>query len=136
MTSREASCRCGKLRAVCNGDPLRISVCHCRACQQRSGSVFATQARWPAENVSVTGARQTWIRTADSGGRATYSFCPTCGSTVAYVNDSWPGLIAIPVGAFSDPTFPAPRFSVWENRKHAWVEIAGDDVSHSSPDLP
>ena len=136
METRTASCRCGKLLATCTGAPVRVSVCHCLACQQRSGSVFAAQARWTSDRVSITGERQSWTRTADSGRHATYSFCPTCGSTVAYTNESWPDLIAIPVGAFADPSFPPPRFSVWENRKHGWVEIAGDDVTHSSPTSP
>ena len=40
------------------------------------------------------------------------------------------GLIAIPLGAFDDPYFAAPVFSVWEQRKHDWVHIVGD-VEHS-----
>ena len=29
--------------------------------------------------------------------------------------------IAIPVGAFADPNFPVPVFSVYEGRMHSWV---------------
>jgi len=128
---RTAACRCGRLTARCEGEPVRISVCHCLACQQRSGSAFAAQARFPADKVEITGESRQWTRTADSGNTATYSFCPTCGSTVHYALDKFPGLVAIPTGAFADPSFPAPRFSVWEERKHAWVEILGEDVEHS-----
>jgi hypothetical protein len=109
---------------------VRVSVCHCLECQKRSGSAFAAQARWPEEHVNVIGRFSEWSRSGDSGGRATYRFCPQCGSTVAYVNDGMPGMIAIPVGAFADPHFPSPRFSVYENRKHAWVAVLGDDVEH------
>jgi hypothetical protein len=129
---RTATCRCGRLRATCVGEPVRVSVCHCLDCQRRSGSAFATQARWPDENVTVSGEAATWERTADSGRRATYRFCPTCGSTVAYVIEGWPGVTAVPLGAFADPSFPAPRFSVYEHRKHAWVCVLGEDVEHSS----
>ncbi len=72
------------------------------------------------------------MRQADSGHKATYSFCPTCGSTVAYVIEGWEGVTAVPVGAFADPDFPAPKFSVYEHRKHVWAEVAGEDVNHSS----
>jgi len=132
MTTRTATCRCGQLRAVCVGEPVRISVCHCLACQQRSGSAFAAQARWPEDRVTVTGEAKTWVRIADSGHRATYSFCPNCGSTVVYVIEDWPGVIAVPLGAFADPSFPPPRFSVYEHRKHAWTGVLGEDVEHSS----
>ncbi|MDP9138591.1 MAG: GFA family protein [Pseudomonadota bacterium] len=131
MAIRTATCRCGQLRAQCEGEPVRVSVCHCLACQKRTGSAFATQARWPDGKVTVSGESKTWTRVADSGHLATYSFCPTCGSTVAYVIEGWPGLTAIPLGAFADPAFPAPRFSVWEHRKHVWTVVLGDDVEHS-----
>ena len=45
-------------------------------------------------------------------------------------DDKFNGLIAIPLGAFEDPNFASPAFSVWEERKHDWVEILGD-VEHS-----
>ena len=132
MTARTATCRCGQLQAECTGEPVRISVCHCLACQRRTGSAFAVQARWPDAQVRISGERKEWERVADSGSRARYLFCPDCGSTVAYTNESFPGVTAVPVGAFADPDFPPPRFSVYEDRKHAWVEILGDEVDHSS----
>ncbi|MEM8854601.1 MAG: GFA family protein [Pseudomonadota bacterium] len=132
MTQRTATCRCGQLSATCEGSPVRVSVCHCHACQKRSGSVFATQARWPDDKVVLTGQFSTWERMAYSGHKATYRFCPDCGSTLAYVIEGWPGVTAIPVGAFADPEFPPPHFSVYEHRKHPWVEICGDDVEHSA----
>ena len=34
-----------------------------------------------------------------------------------------PGNVAIPVGAFTDPQFPAPTISVYEERMHSWVRM-------------
>ena len=132
VETRVASCRCGQLVAECRGAPVRVSVCHCLDCQKRSGSPFAAQARWPEDRLTLRGEAKTWARTADSGHRVTYRFCPQCGSTVAYVIEGWPGVVAVPLGAFADPDFPEPRFSVYEHRKHKWVGILGDDVEHSS----
>lgn len=128
MIVRTATCRCGQLRAVCTGEPIRVSVCHCLDCQRRSGSAFAYQARWPDAQVVLTGAAREWSDTSDSGKRATFRFCDTCGGTIAFSNASMPGTVAIPVGAFPDPTFPAPLFSVYEDRKHRWVDIVGDTI--------
>lgn len=111
---------------------MRVSVCHCLDCKKRSGSAFAVQARWPAEQVAIEGRSKTWTHSADSGNRITHYFCPECGSDVHYeIEGKFDGLIAIPLGAFDDPYFTAPSFSVWEDRKHGWVEILGD-VEHSS----
>jgi hypothetical protein len=38
--------------------------------------------------------------------------------------------VAIPLGAFDSPYFLIPRHSVWEERKHGWVAILGDEVEH------
>jgi len=132
MTTRTASCRCGQLRATVTGDPVRVSVCHCLNCKKRSGSAFAVQARWPAEQVQIEGSSKTFVKAGDSGNPATFHFCPECGSDVYYVIDGkFDGLIAIPLGAFDDPYFLEPAFSVWEERKHDWVEITGQHVEHS-----
>src|ERR687897_2429486 len=108
IPSRTATCRCGQLQARCEGEPVRVSVCHCLDCQKRTGSAFSAQARWPEEQVAVEGASKTWAHLADSGNRITHHFCPECGSTMHYVIEGkFEGLVAIPVGAFADPDFPA-----------------------------
>ena len=127
-----AECRCGQLSATVSGEPIRISVCHCFACQRRTGSPFAAQARFLAADVKLEGQSRIWVQTADSGNRASFHFCPECGTDVWYQGGAGlPEAIAIPIGAFADPGFPAPRFSVWEERRHEWVAILGDDVEHS-----
>ena len=132
MTTRTAACRCGQLRATVAGDPVRVSVCHCLNCKKRSGSAFAVQARWPADQVTIEGQSKGFELTADSGNRATFHFCPQCGSDVHYeINGKFDGLIAIPLGAFDDPYFASPKFSVWEKRKNDWVDIIGDGVEHT-----
>ncbi len=132
MTVRTASCLCGQLQAECTGDPFRISVCHCLDCKRRSGSAFAFQARWPEERVRISGEHKEWKRLSDSGNATFFYFCPQCGGTIAYRNEGFPGALAIPVGTFADPDFPAPDFSVYENRKHEWVEIKGEEVDRSA----
>jgi hypothetical protein len=70
------------------------------------------------------------VRTADSGNRITFHFCPDCGSTVYYRLDQVPDAIAVPVGAFADPAFPAPKVSVYEARRHAWTGMPADVEHH------
>ncbi len=132
MTDRTASCRCGQLTAIATGEPVRVSACHCLACKKRSGSAFAVQARWPEDQVRIDGRSKGWSQRGDSGNRATFQFCPDCGSDVhSEIDGKFDGVIDIPLGAFDDPYFLKPRFSVWEERKHDWVEITGDEVEHS-----
>ena len=118
---RVARCSCGQLTATVTGDPVRISICHCLACQQRTGSAFGEQARFVRSDVSLAGKSTRYVRTGDEGSRITFHFCPVCGSTVYYEPEGLEAFLAIPVGAFADPAFPPPMFSVYEDRMHAWV---------------
>lgn len=126
MTTRTASCSCGQLRLACEGEPVRISICHCLECQKRTGSVFATQARFARAGVTIEGRASNWSRQGDSGGSATFGFCPVCGSTVYWEADGLPGFIAVAVGAFADPHFPPPGVSVYDNRQHPWTLAIGE----------
>ncbi|HEU5056540.1 MAG TPA: GFA family protein [Kofleriaceae bacterium] len=118
---RTASCSCGQLKVTCEGEPIRISMCHCLACQRRTGSAFAIQARWPADRVTIEGDAREFRRVGDEGGGATFRFCPTCGATVYWVNEGLPDMIMVPVGAFADPTFPPPTIAVYSVRRHPWA---------------
>jgi hypothetical protein len=129
MTLRIASCSCGQLKAETSADPIRVSVCHCLACQRRTGSVFAAQARFPRNAVTLSGASAEYVRVGDEGTKVSFRFCPHCGATVSYTLAGHEDAIAIPVGAFADPGFPGPSFSVYEERMHAWV-VMPEDIEH------
>jgi hypothetical protein len=102
---------------------MRISMCHCPACQGRTGSAFAMQARWPKDRVEVIGRYTECARISDAGDERTFRFCPDCGATVFWTNEDWPDVIAVPIGAFADPSFPQPTFSVYGSRRHPWLSL-------------
>jgi hypothetical protein len=126
MTSRRASCCCGQLHLSCEGEPIRVSICHCLACQQRTGSAFGTQARYHRDRVTIEGRATEFLRIGDEGNEIIFRFCPVCGSTVYWQLSGDPELIAVAVGAFADPQFPAPQRSVYNTRRHAWAVTAND----------
>jgi hypothetical protein len=123
VMTRTAACSCGQLTAQVTGEPARVSICHCLACQRRTGSVFGAQARFAREQVAVSGTASEFVRFGDEGSRATFRFCPHCGATVYYTIADRPDMVAIPVGAFAEPGFPAPNVSVYEERMHPWVRL-------------
>jgi hypothetical protein len=123
MPARLATCSCGQLAATVSGEPLRVSVCHCLACQRRTGSAFGVQARFAQAQVSVSGQASEYLRVGDESSRVRFRFCPACGATVYYTVDDCPGVVAIPVGAFAEPGFMPPRASVYEERMHPWVGL-------------
>ena len=123
---RLATCACGQLQTRWQGDPVRVGVCHCLACQRRTGSAFGVQAVFlRAQRLAVVGDTATSVRIGDGGGQITFRFCPACGSTVFWELSGRPEVWLVAVGAFADPSFPAPDGAVYEARQHPWVRLQG-----------
>jgi hypothetical protein len=124
-TSREAACHCGQLRVTTTGEPLAVTICHCRACQRRTGSVFGTQAMFSPGQIEVTGRYSDFARTSDEANRMehVFHFCPDCGSQVFQSNPGEPDFVVVSVGSFADPSFPAPTRSEYDTRRHPWVGL-------------
>ena len=120
--SGTASCSCGQLRIQVEGEPRGVGVCHCLACQQRTGSVFAALASFSAP-FKVFGTATEYVRVGDQGAKFRFRFCPVCGTNLFHTEDGVAGSVGVAVGAFADPTFPAPQVSVYDCRRHAWVQL-------------
>jgi hypothetical protein len=130
MVTRDAACSCGQLRLTAEGDPIRISMCHCLACQRRTGSAFGIQARFPANRVQMAGRYSDFVRISDEGEQRTFHFCPDCGATVFFTDSGVSDVIKVPVGAFADPSFPAPTVSIYESRQHPWLAVTAEMEHH------
>lgn len=128
MTTRRATCACGQLSVACEGEPVRVAVCHCLQCQRRTGSAFGVAARYRSEAVTIEGEATEFVRVGDEGTRIVFRFCPGCGSTVCWEQPDDPGSIAVAVGAFADPKFtPHPTRSIYDrSRGHPWVDLRPD----------
>jgi hypothetical protein len=130
MNTQHASCSCGQLKLVAHGEPIGVSLCHCLACQARTGSTYAVQASYASARVSTEGTATEFVRVGDEGSRIHFFFCPVCGATVWYrINQE--EVTVVPVGAFRNPAFPAPTVSVYEERMHSWVGLPAS-VKHIS----
>jgi hypothetical protein len=121
---RTATCACGQLSVSCDAEPAKVSLCHCPACQKRTGSTYGLAAFFRREDVQSSGNIQTFTRPSDSGYDVDFHFCPTCGSTVFWEPHRKPDMVAVAVGAFADPVFPAPSQAVHEEHRHPWVVIS------------
>jgi hypothetical protein len=128
MTSRTAACSCGQLRIQVQGEPRGVGVCNCLACQRRTGSVFAALASFSSP-YQVVGKATEYVRTGDRGAQFRFRFCPVCGTSVFHTEEGYDGAVSVAVGAFADPNFPAPRVSVYDCRRHPWVQLPPGTVS-------
>jgi hypothetical protein len=135
MPTRTASCCCGQLSIEVEGEPRGVGVCHCLACQRRTGSVFAALAAFTPP-YKVTGEATEYVRAGDQGARFRFRFCPVCGSTLFHTEEGFEDQsVSVAVGALADPGFPPPRVSVYESRRHVWVQLPpGIEAYDTDPD--
>ena len=134
MATRKASCHCGQLRLTVDGEPFAVSICNCLACQRRTGSAFGVQAGFKADRVTVEGRYSDYARVSDETDRKehVFHFCPDCGSQVFYTEPTEPDLVVVSVGAFADPTFPAPTESGYDSRRHPWIGLPESVARHAA----
>ena len=119
---RKATCACGQLSLQMTGDPNFVIACSCLKCQKRTGAVFGVSSYFDDEQIiGIYGDSNSFIKINDSGSKTTRQFCPDCGSTVYWKSEFFDKYTGVPVGAFADPEFPEPSFSVWNQSKHPWV---------------
>jgi hypothetical protein len=125
MATRVAACHCGQLHLVVEGEPFAVSICHCLACQRRTGSAFGMQAGYNADQVRITGRYSDYSRISDEADQKehVFHFCPDCGSQVFYTEPTEEDLIVVSVGAFADPSFPPPTESGYDSRRHPWIGL-------------
>ena len=87
-------------------------------------------ARFAREQVRIEGRSTEYVRISDDGDPRSFHFCPECGGTVYYELSALSEFIAVPVGGFADPTFPAPMVSIYGTRQHPWVTLPGEIEQH------
>jgi hypothetical protein len=126
---RAAKCLCGAFSVIVSAEPMVVNVCHCRDCQRRSGVPWTSNAYFPRETVRLNGPNKIYTRTSHVGTRINHHFCPTCGVTVCWTRETGSTRFGIPVGAFNDPSFPAPSVSFWEEARYEWSPLM-ENVDH------
>lgn len=120
--TREAICSCGRLKVICYGEAELVSMCHCLACQRRTGSPYGVAAFYFRKNTEVIGSFVSHRRSSDTGYDVVFHFCGHCGSTVFWEPSRKPDMVAIGVGSFGDPDFPRPSQEVYTECRHSWIK--------------
>lgn len=120
---RLASCSCSQLSLIADGEPDKISACHCQACQRRTGSAFGVAVFYNKGQVEISGISTSYVRAGDSGRQIEFRFCPACGSTVFWMPEFRLDLVAVALGCFRDPQTLVPSQSVFEQSRLSWVSF-------------
>ncbi|WP_137933951.1 GFA family protein [Mesorhizobium comanense] len=112
---RTGSCLCGGVHFVVTGQPSRVGLCHCKDCRKAGGSVYSAFAMWPREAFESSGEVASY---------GTRSFCPTCGSRVAWLDGKEAEVM---LGSLDvAPTDLVPDYELWIVRREPWLHALPD----------
>lgn len=96
-------------------DPARVTICHCTACQNLTGTAYRVTVAASAEGFRLTrGSPKTYIKIADSGNKRAQVFCPECGSHLyAHADIERPEHFGLRVGCLLERAALVPSKRVW-----------------------
>ena len=97
----QGGCHCGAVRYTVSGEPQHVALCHCSDCRKSAG---APAVAWAAFAEGEFNLLQGELTTFNSSGSAMRSFCPKCGTGIAYRNDDMlPGIVDIQAATLDNP---------------------------------
>jgi hypothetical protein len=112
-------CMCGEIRYQCSAEPLYMGNCHCRDCQQATGTAYAAAMLVPRNAVTVAGEVKYYDARGDSGNIVGRGFCPNCGSRL-FSRPPIPELMGIMAGSLDDPSGFNPQADVYVASAQPW----------------
>jgi hypothetical protein len=99
--SHQGGCHCGAVRYAVNGQPQHVALCHCADCRKSAGAPLVSWAAFAEEEFTLLRGELT---TFNSSGSAMRSFCPKCGTGIAYRNaEMLPGIVDIQSATLDNP---------------------------------
>lgn len=121
---------CGEVELRTSGAPMRVTICHCRWCQRRTGTAFGTEVVFREDQVELNGSALSRHRhVSDQSGRwLEVRFCSVCGTNLGFTLEAAPGISTVPAGAFDDPTWISQESvqfcHVFTRSRRAWGELS------------
>ena len=130
IVEHSGGCVCGKVRFTATGEPLRVTICHCKWCQRRTGTAFGIEVVYDSDKIAFAGEEAAVHRhhSDESGRWLDMRFCRRCGSNLGLELELVPGIRTLPAGAFDDPSWITPdRYKfrhVFIRSRRVWPDLS------------
>jgi|TARA_R110002003_G_scaffold48_26_gene4174 hypothetical protein len=124
----EGGCRCGAVQYASSAQPSSITLCHCRACQQLSGSAYIPFTGVPKTAFKFT--KSSSLQNLKLSDIAERTFCSSCGTplTMEYKFDE--NRISVTMGSVDSKTMscelPTVKTHIYLSEKAPWVVLPED----------
>lgn len=114
-------CACKAMRYECSAEPIFSLNCHCRDCQQATGSAYSSVRIVPAPAFRIVSGELRFHRVkSDLGHDVGRGFCPDCGSPILGTIAENPDVVLIMSGSLDDPSQYPPSMDFYTTRAQPW----------------
>ncbi|MEM7251632.1 MAG: GFA family protein [Pseudomonadota bacterium] len=113
-------CACGAIRYRVASPPRYMGNCHCRDCQQATGSAYFPAVMVAKADLSVEGEPRWFERPADRGHPMHRGFCSDCGSPLFIQNGAAQALLVLYAGSLDDPSQFKPSRDIYVASAQPW----------------
>jgi hypothetical protein len=123
MNMHRGGCLCGIVRYEIKGDPLRVTICHCKFCQRATGAAYMVEPIFQQSDLQVTKGTPTIYnhRSEGSGKIVHVHFCAGCGTKLYLTFERFAGICGVYAGTFDNPGL----FEIEpDNSKHIFIDMA------------
>ena len=119
-------CFCGQLSYEARPPMLWSALCHCTDCRRAAGADYVAWFGVERDGLVWTGRQR---RHASSPG-VFRSFCPDCGSPMAFESARFPDETHLMAPSLDDPRLYRPEAHVWWQQRVPWFTETTDLPRH------
>jgi hypothetical protein len=125
-------CLCGAVRFEITPPTAWCAHCHCSLCRRAHGAAFVTWFGVERAQFDLLSGEDS-VKWYQSTSPARRGFCTTCGSTLFFESERWPGEIHIALAHMDGPIDREPAAHVFCDSQVSWIEPGDDLVRRGGP---
>ena len=142
---REGGCLCGSLRYRAEGKPNRVTACHCKFCQRRTGGALSVHVWYDKKKVEIKGdgMAQYEHRSDENNHWLRLHFCQKCATTIMLTIERMPDVYLVTGGTLDDPKSVEIEVHSWMRSSPPWMALplqgecfqtsSGAGIKHTAP---
>lgn len=117
-------CKCGLVRY--EGTRLNAPMfrCHCRDCQQLTGTGHADMFPLAIDDFWISADSKNYEMSGGSGQSTFSGFCPNCGSQLTRNSSRMGDRIYVHAASLDDPSIYEPERSIYAQSAQSWDKTA------------
>lgn len=121
MSNLSGGCLCGSVSFSVKNEFKRFYQCHCKQCQQLTGSAFASNLFTSPDNIQWDKGLEDVTHYAHPDREFSKSFCKHCGSALPVVTKSKRFLL-VPAGSINGQPNIELTANIFTSEKACWLE--------------